>query len=289
VKVLITGAAGQVGGALLGSVPAGTEVRALTHQQLDIADAAAVHAAVSGFTPDAVINCAAYTAVDQAESDADSAAAFNAQGPLHLAQACREVRGCRMIQISTDYVFDGQSAQAYKPDDPPNPLNVYGRTKLAGERAVLETLGRRAVVLRTSWVYAAQGKNFLLTMVRLMRERGSVRVVADQRGSPTAAGSVARALWRAVERSEVEGVLHWSDEGVVSWYEFARAIAEELLAVGLLTRAPTITPITTVEYPTPARRPANSVLDKRASQWQLGIAPAGWRDSLHQVVTQLRG
>ena len=160
------------------------------------ADARAVHAAVAAFGPELIINAAAYTAVDKAESEPFLVDAINAQAPQYLAEAAHALDGCRLIQISTDYVFDGHGSTAYKPDDAPHPLSVYGRTKLAGEQAVLAALGPRAVVLRTAWVYAPAGKNFLLTMLRLMRERGAVRVVADQKGSPTAAFSIARALWR---------------------------------------------------------------------------------------------
>src|ERR1700722_9076127 len=191
VKVLITGASGQVGKALLESVPAQIEPRALTRGQLDISDKSAVNSAVADWQPGLIINAAAYTAVDKAESEPEAAAAINAEGPRHLAQAARSIPGCRLLHISTDHVFDGRGTEPYRPADPTNPLSVYGRTKLQGETAVLEVLRERAVVLRTAWVYAAQGKNFLLTMLRLMRERGAVRVVSDQRGSPTTADSLA--------------------------------------------------------------------------------------------------
>jgi dTDP-4-dehydrorhamnose reductase len=288
VKVLITGAAGQVGSALVRSVPPGIELNALTRQQLDIADARAVHATVAAFRPQLIINAAAYTAVDKAESEPFQADAINAQGPQHLAEAAYVQDDCRLIQISTDYVFDGRDAEPYKPDDPPHPLSVYGRTKLAGEQAVLAALGARAVVLRTAWVYAPEGKNFLLTMLRLMRERGAVRVVADQKGTPTAAASIARALWRIAERPGVRGILHWTDDGVASWYEFACAIAEDALAAGLLPQAAQVTPISTADYPTAAHRQANSMLDTRNSAALLGITPEHWRHSLRATLAQLR-
>jgi dTDP-4-dehydrorhamnose reductase len=288
VRVLITGAAGQVGSALVRSVPPGTELHALTRKQLDIGDARAVHAAVAAFRPQIIINSAAYTAVDTAESELFLADAINAQGPQHLAEAAYVQDDCRLIQISTDYVFDGRGTEPYRPGDATHPLGVYGRTKLAGEQAVLAALGRRAVVLRTAWIYAPQGRNFLLTMLRLMRERGSVRVVADQKGSPTAATSIARALWRIAERPGVRGILHWTDDGVASWYEFACAIAEDALAAGLLAQTIQVTPISTTDYPTAAQRPANSVLDTRDSVAQLGITPEHWRYSLRATLAQLR-
>jgi dTDP-4-dehydrorhamnose reductase len=288
VRVLITGAAGQVGSALLASVPPETELQAVDLQQLDITDAGAVQATVEAWRPQVIINAAAYTAVDQAESEAPLAAAVNAQAPGHLARAAMRIEGCRLIHISTDYVFDGRASEPYQPGDPPNPLSVYGVTKLAGEQAVLEVLADRAVVLRTAWVYAARGRNFLLTMLRLMLERGAVRVVADQRGTPTAAASIARALWRIADLPRVHGLLHWTDGGVASWYEFASAIAEDALAAGLLPHAVQVTPITTADYPTAAHRPANSVLDIRDSVAQLGITPAHWRRNLRATLAQLQ-
>jgi dTDP-4-dehydrorhamnose reductase len=287
VRALITGASGQVGSALVRSAPLHAELHALSRQQLDISDAGAVRAAVAAFRPHIIINAAAYTAVDKAESERDLAAAINAQGPRHLAEAAKNVEACRLIQMSTDYVFDGRAAKPYKPSDPTHPLSVYGRTKLAGEQAALEVLADRAVILRTAWVYAAHGSNFLLTMLRLMRERGAVRVVADQRGTPTAASSIARALWRLADLPRVQGILHWTDDGIASWYEFACAIAEDARAAGLLPQGAQVTPITTADYPTPARRPANSVLDTRDCVAQLGIKPEYWRTSLRATLADI--
>jgi dTDP-4-dehydrorhamnose reductase len=209
-------------------------------------------------------------------------------GPRFLAQAALAIRGCRLIHISTDYVFDGTGTEPYQPTDATHPLSVYGRAKLLGEQAVRETLGDRAVILRTAWVYAAHGKNFLLTMLRLMRERGAVRVVADQYGSPTAAESIARALWAIAALPKVHGVLHWTDAGKATWYDFARVIAEEGYAAGLLPGSIAITPITTAQYPTAARRPANSVLDTRTAIEQLGITPAPWRVQLRATLARIK-
>src|SRR3984957_3168424 len=287
VRALITGASGQVGGALLRSLPPEIESHAPPREQLDISDARAVHAAVTAFQPELIINAAAYTAVDKAESEPFLADAINAQAPQYLAEAAHTLDGCRLIQISTDYVFDGRGSAPYLPGDAPHPLSVYGRTKLAGEQAVLGVLGERAVVLRTAWVYAAQGRNFFLTMLRLMRERGAVRVVADQKGSPTAAFSIARALWHLAQLPLLHGVLHWTDAGVASWYEFALAIAEDALAAGLLSRPVEVTPIATADYPTAAHRPANSVLNTAASVAQLALKPNPWRDNLRATLADL--
>ncbi len=284
---MITGASGQVGSALLRSLPSGIEVQAPTRKQLDVADARAVHAAVTANKPELIINAAAYTAVDQAESEPFVADAINAQAPQYLAEAAHTLEGCRLIQISTDYVFDGRGSAPYRPGDATRPLSVYGRTKLAGEQAVLGVLGNRAVVLRTAWVYAAQGRNFLLTMLRLMRERGAVRVVSDQKGCPTAAFSIAHALWKLAKLPRLHGILHWSDAGVASWYEFAGAIAEDALSAGLLLQPVEVTPIATEDYPTAAHRPANSVLDTAASAAQLGLTPAPWRENLRATLADL--
>jgi len=287
-KVLVTGAAGQVGRALLRLVPPGVDLRPLSRADLDIGNARSVRAAVVGFEPAVIINAAAYTAVDRAESEPEVSRAINTEGPRHLAEAALAVPGCRLLHISTDYSFDGRSRRPYKPDDATHPLGVYGLTKRDGERAVLEVLGDRAVVLRTAWVYSAEGRNFLLTMLRLMRERGAVRVVADQRGTPTTADSIAQALWSIAQRPQVRHILHWTDAGEASWYDFAVAIAEEGLAAGLLSTPPQVTPISTAEYPTAATRPANSVLDSRESIAQLSITPAHWRDNLRATLARIR-
>jgi dTDP-4-dehydrorhamnose reductase len=287
-KVLITGAAGQVGEALIRSMSKHVELRARTHAGLNIADGAQVRAEVEDFRPAVIINAAAYTAVDAAESEPSIAHAINALGPRHLAQAAQSIPGCRLLHISADYVFDGQATKPYRPADPTNPLSVYGRTKLMGEKAVLEVLGERALVLRTAWVYSGTGKNFLLTMLRLMRERDRVRVVGDQVGTPTSADSIARALWALAQRPEAAGILHWTDAGTASWYDFALAIATDGFAVGLLPMPVRVLPITTAEYPSAAQRPANRVLDCSESLDSVGHAPASWRVALRGTLGALR-
>jgi dTDP-4-dehydrorhamnose reductase len=285
--VLVTGASGQVGGALLERLPANTELKTLTRAELDISDDRAVDAVLAAIRPNIVVNAAAYTAVDRAEDQVELARAVNANGPANLARAASRIPGCRLLHVSTDYVFDGRATGPYHPDDRPNPLNVYGRTKLEGEVAVRELLNERAVVLRTAWVYAPQGKNFLLTMLRLMRERGTVRVVADQRGTPTAAQSIATTLWAIARRPDIHGILHWTSAGVTSWYGFASRIADDAHTIGLLPSRPEVTPITTAEYPTRARRPANSVLDISATAELLGIAPAAWEEDVRATLATI--
>lgn len=285
--MLITGAAGQVGRALAETVPEGVEADLLTRDQLDIADERAVSSVISARRPDVVINAAAYTAVDLAEREPEAAEAINALGPLYIAQAAQKLPGCRVLHISTDYVFNGRSDRPYTETDPTDPVNAYGRTKLQGEQAVLRALGDRCGILRTSWVYAPYGRNFLLTMLRLMRAKGEVRVVADQVGCPTAAQSVACALWRWVERGAVAGILHWTDEGKVSWYEFACRIASFAVDMKLLQVMPTVVAIGTSDYPTPAKRPARSVMDSSRAERLLELRRWSWEEGLVKTMSRL--
>ncbi len=285
-KVLITGAGGQVGQALIKSAPPAVSILGLTHAQLDISDAVATRTAVARFAPALVINAAAYTAVDKAEAEPERAAAINVEGVRNLANAVRPILSCRMLHISTDYVFDGQAEAAYKPTDATNPLSVYGRTKRQGEEALLEVLGDRAVVLRTAWVYDARSRNFLSTMLRLMAASGKVRVVSDQHGTPTTADSIAEALWAVAATPKTSRILHWTDGGKTTWYEFAVAIAEEARAARLLDREVEVTPISTAEYPTAAHRPANSTLDCSEALYQLRLPATPWRDNLRATLAQ---
>jgi dTDP-4-dehydrorhamnose reductase len=287
VKVLIAGSCGQVGSALRATRPPGIEILSLTHDDLDICDAAAVDAQIGYFAPDVIINAAAYTAVDKAETDREAARRANELGPLHLARAAQGVNHCRLLHISTDLVFDGENAIPYGPESDVAPLSVYGQTKLDGERRVLEVLRDRATVVRTSWVYDASGCNFVRTMLRLMNERRAVRVVADRIGTPTAAHSVAATLWCLAREKTLSGIFHWSDAGVASWYDFAVAIAEEGAALGVAPRDVEVTPITSEEYPTPAKRPPFSVMDKRATVAALGIRPVHWRQNLRSVLAEV--
>jgi dTDP-4-dehydrorhamnose reductase len=286
-RVLITGADGQVGRATAGAVRVAMACRALGRGELDITRPEQVEACIDEFAPDVIINCAAYTAVDSAEENADLAASVNIDGPRNLASAIA-ARGGRLLHISTDFVFDGRAGTPYATSAAPAPLSVYGRTKLAGEQAVLDALGSRALVLRTAWVYAAQGRNFLLTMLKLMRERGAVRVVCDQTGTPTAAASLADILYRFAQHAELSGIFHWTDAGVASWYDFAMAIAEEGAACGLLPHGISVQPIATDEYATAAVRPRYSVLDTRSTRSALGVSAIHWRARLREVLREFQ-
>ncbi|MDE2295458.1 MAG: dTDP-4-dehydrorhamnose reductase [Gammaproteobacteria bacterium] len=285
-KVLVTGAGGQVGHELVATAPDGIAVTAVNRADLDIGDAAAVAAALAASGARWLVNAAAYTAVDRAESDREAARTINDVAVGTLATAARAA-GARLVQLSTDFVFDGRSSRAYRPEDAPNPLSVYGRTKLDGERRALAA-DCGAIVLRTSWVYAAHGRNFALTMLKLLAERDRVRVVADQIGAPTWARGLARAIWALVRADAAPGILHWCDLGVASWYDFAVAIQDEGFARGLLPRRVPIEPIATAEYPTPAERPAFSLLDTRATRDLIDAPALHWRHHLQGMLDDRR-
>ena len=284
---MITGAAGQLGYELQRTVPDGTRVCAVDIAQLDLTNADAVEAFVGAHRPATIINGAAYTAVDRAESEPDLARAVNVRAAEILAQAAQR-HGARMIQISTDFVFSGAAARPWRPDDTTAPISVYGTTKRDGEDAIRAVLGSRSLVIRTAWLYSAHGGNFVKTMLRVMRERNEVRVIADQLGTPTWANSLARTLWAAVAKPEVSGTLHWTDAGVASWYDFAVAIQEEALTRGMLKHAIPVLAIPTSAYPTPAARPSYSVLDKTDAIRLLGEEPTHWRVNLRHMLDEVR-
>lgn len=283
-KVLIAGSAGQLGRALQASAPTGIEIVAPPESAFDILDEAQVTGLVQSVRPGLLINAAAYTAVDKAEGEQALAHAVNAEAAGRLARAAAGV-GARFAHVSTDFIFDGQSPTPYTPEAAPAPLGAYGETKLRGEEAV-RAAHPSALIVRTAWVYAAEGNNFVKTMLRLMRERDEVRVVADQVGTPTHAASLARAIW-ALDAAGVAGTFHWTDAGVASWYDFAVAIQEEAFAAGLLERIVPVVPIRTSDYPTPARRPAMSVLDKTAT-WAVTGPAAHWRVELRAVIARMK-
>jgi dTDP-4-dehydrorhamnose reductase len=250
---------------------------------LDIVDAAAVLKTFTELKPDWVVNAAAYTAVDLAEDNQAQAFAANDTAVAGLASAASKV-GCRLLHLSTDFVFDGSSSRAYLPGDATNPLSVYGASKLAGE----QHLKGSGIVLRTSWVYAATGKNFVLTMLRLMREKPQLSVVCDQIGSPTWASSIGHAIWGLIETQAAPGIYHWTDLGVASWYDFAVAIQDEALSRGLLTRLVPITPISSSQYPARAKRPGFSLLDTAATRSAIKIPGDHWRHNLRKMLDELR-
>lgn len=279
-KVLITGANGQLGGALQRLAPAWAELNAIDADDCDFTEVSMLRARLTVEAPDVILNAAAYTAVDKAESDEDLARAINAEAVEAMVEAMAETGG-KLVHVSTDFVFDGTATRPYLPHDARNPLSAYGRTKAEGE----DHLRPEDLLVRTAWVYEAGGANFVRTMIRLMNEREEIAVVADQVGAPTWATGLARTIWALVEKGAT-GTLHHCDDGAISWHEFAVAIAEEAHALGLVARIPVIRPITTAEYPTPARRPAYSLLDCSATRAVLGDAPVPWRTNLRLMLNE---
>jgi len=284
-KVLITGADGQLGYELQRTVPSDYECIPTDKEQLDITNAAAVEAFISKHQPDVIINAAAYTAVDKAEEETELAIAINTTGAENLANVAK-ANNIQLMQISTDFVFDGKACSPYLVDAPTEPDGYYGKTKRDGDVKVQEILDDAAFIIRTSWLYSAHGTNFVKTMLRFMKEREELGIIADQVGTPTWANSLANAVWQAVDKN-ITGMHHWSDAGVASWYDFAYAIMEEGVAAGLLDKTITINAITTADYPTPASRPCYSVLDKTSTWQALGIKSEHWRVALRKMIKEL--
>lgn len=291
-RILLLGGNGQVGRALRRTLPALGELVVATRDGADadvVADFDAPQALpglVARIAPDVVVNAAAHTAVDRAEAEPEEAFRANAEAPAALARGCA-VTGALLVQYSTDYVFDGRGTRPYREDDATAPLGVYGASKLAGEEAIRAS-GARHAILRTAWVYAAHGRNFLHTMLRLAAEREELRVVADQIGTPTPAAWIAEATAHILRRGlAASGTWHLVAAGQTSWHGFAEAIMDEALAAGLLARRPRVLPIATADYPTPARRPAYSVLDTTKAQREFGLAPPDWRAGLRATLREL--
>ena len=296
--VLLTGGAGQLGHELRRQLPSGVELIATSRAggdgllPLDLADPQACRQAVLDLRPDWVLNSGAYTAVDRAESEPELAHAVNGGAPRALAEALLQTGG-RLLQLSTDFVFNGNQGTPYRPEQARDPLGVYGASKAAGELAVEQVLGGsgRGVILRTSWVMGPVGRNFALTMLGLHRERGAagqaLAVVADQVGGPTCTHTLAAACWRVLQTGLEAPVLHWSDAGAASWYDVAVAVGELGQQLGLVEQPAAVRPITTAEYPTPAQRPGYSLLACNGSRALLGLEPIHWRTALRQLLAQL--
>lgn len=293
-RVLVTGAEGQVGQALLSVLGDSAEVIACNRSALDLSRPEQIRNKIRETAPDVILNAGAYTAVDRAETEPELAMAINGQAPGVLAEEAMRA-GSLLVHYSTDYVFDGSKAGEWVEDDPTNPLSVYGTTKLAGENAI-RNVGGRYLIFRTSWVYAPEGKNFVLTMLRLGRERDTLNVVDDQVGAPTTAAALARSTRAIVvgildgnfgkEAEDWAGVYHMTCGGSVSWCGFARAIFER--ASGLLGgKIPEVKPIATSQYPTPAKRPHNSVLSNEKLRERFGIELVTWESALDEVIAAI--
>lgn len=280
-RTIVTGATGQLGRALRATCPAGVEFVAVDRTSLDLGEPGTIADFIAAHPPALVVNAGAYTDVERAECEPDRARLVNATAVGALARACAR-HGARLVHVSTDYVFDGAAGRPYRPQDPTAPLNVYGETKRAGEELALRH-APGALVLRTAWLHAAGGRNFVSTMLRAMRAAAPLRVVHDQIGTPTHAPGLAEAIWRLADL-RAEGILHFTDGGVASWYDFAVAIREEALAQGAIDDPAPIEPIATTDYPTRARRPAFSVLDTSLTDAILGGAPPHWRVGLRAAL-----
>lgn len=276
---MITGKNGQVGWDLARVLPRLGELRATDRSEIDLADADSIRRVVRETRPEVLVNAAAYTAVDKAEAEPDLAMRINGEAPGILAEEAKRL-GALLVHYSTDYVFDGEKAGAYLETDEPNPLGAYGRSKLAGERAIAES-GCRHLVFRTCWVYAPRGRNFALTILKAARERPELRVVNDQFGAPTSSAAIAEATLRALEKGGREGIYHMSAGGRTSWHGFAQAIVQ---GAGLTTP---VNAIPTSEYPTAARRPRNSVLDNSRLNDAFGIRLAPWESGMREVLARL--
>lgn len=285
-KFLITGSKGQVGYCLVQQLTGKADILAVDRDELDITDKDQVYQTVQEFQPDIIINAAAHTAVDKAESEIELSEAINVYGPQYLAEAANKI-GATILHISTDYVFNGEGSQAYKETDETGPQGVYGKTKLAGEIAVQQA-NPRSVILRTAWVFGEHGHNFVKTMLRLGKERDTLGIVGDQFGGPTYAGDIAAALIKIANeilkgRNDVFGVYHFTGQPYVSWFEFAQAIFTQAESKKLLEKRPHLNSIATTDYPTPAKRPANSRLDLSKIKQTFDIEPSDWQKALENI------
>ncbi len=281
-KVLILGAGGQLGRELCKAVPKHVDLVATHSGEVNIVDAAQLAKKIADENPAVVINAAAYTQVDKAEAESAQAWAVNNIGVRNLIATTAATT--RLIHISTDFVFDGAATLPYLPAAPVSPLSVYGCSKQAGEQELLKNAANRSCIVRTAWLYSALGKNFVNTMLALMASKDEIKVVDDQRGTPTSVASLAAVVWRLVERPDLRGVYHWTDGGETSWYGFACEIQRLGLQYGLLQRVIPMLPIATAQYPTAARRPSYSVLDITATCEALQISPAAWQLELAKVL-----
>ena len=292
-KVLLTGAGGQLGQALLDATPDTVELISTTRRELDLSDSEACRIAVQKYQPDWVLNAGAYTAVDQAESEPELAHAINAGAPEAFAQELNR-RGGRLLQVSTDFVFNGQQGSPYRVDQPTTPLGVYGGSKAAGEQSIQMVFGHnnpQGIILRTSWVMGPVGRNFALTMLRLHREREQLGVVADQVGCPSSTLNLAAACWKTITigtESTLPPILHWSDAGAASWYDVAVAIGELGQRLGMVDAPAKVNPISTADYPTPASRPNYSLLDCTTTRSVLQLDKQHWQEALKQLLLRIQ-
>jgi dTDP-4-dehydrorhamnose reductase len=282
-NVLLTGASGQVGKDLVHTCPDKINLLALDKHTLDISNHDNIKKIFNKFKPNLVINAAAYTSVENAEAEKELAYQINRNGVANIALACK-TNNIRLIHYSTDYVFDGKNSFPYTTQYKPNPINVYGQSKLEGEKKALEINHGKTLIIRTSWIYSNHGNNFVNTMLKLMNENESIEIITDQTGTPTWARSVAKITWRFVIHPEFNGVFNFSDSGSTTWFEFAKEIQSVATKYNILNNATKIIPIATDDYPSNVKRPLYSVLDCNKTWELLNVKPDDWRTSLGKML-----
>ncbi|QQK72839.1 dTDP-4-dehydrorhamnose reductase [Pectobacterium versatile] len=283
-KILLTGANGQLGRCFQDRLPAHWQIWSTDASELDITDLKQVEAAIARYQPDAIVNAAAYTAVDKAESEPVLAEKINTTGPHNLATVAHE-KGIRLVHISTDYVFDGNATTPYVESSITNPLSVYGKTKLAGELAVIKA-APKSIIVRTAWVFSEYGNNFVKTMLKLAKERDTLSIVADQKGCPTYAGDLAQAIISLLEKNAESGIYHYCGDKEVTWYEFANIVFKIAKEKGSQLSIKQLNPITTIQYPTPAIRPQYSVLSCKKTN-ALNIILSDWESVLQKIMHRI--
>ncbi len=284
-KVLLLGSNGQLGWELQRTCPDNISLSACDFPKVDLCSTDSIRQCINSTAPSCIINTAAYTAVDKAEQEKELAYRINHSAVLDIAKLCKKNK-ISMVQISTDFVFNGQSFKPYQPDDIPGPESVYGRSKFEGEKEILNILGNKALLIRTAWLYSSHGNNFVKTMLNLMAVKQRLNVIDEQIGTPTWANGLARAIWTSIQKN-ILGTFHWTDAGVASWYDFAIAIQEEGLQAGLLKKNIPVLPVPSHLFPTPAKRPMYSVLDKTFFWQDTGIEPRHWRVQLRAMLKEL--
>ena len=284
-KVLLLGSNGQLGWELQRTCPGNIILTACDYPEIDFCSTKSINQCIDSTEPDCIINAAAYTAVDKAEQEKELAYKINNDAVIKIAELCKKNK-TSLVQISTDFIFSGQNYRPYQPHDTPDPQSIYGESKLKGELAVSKILGEQALIIRTAWLYSSHGNNFVKTMLKLIKEKPSLNVIDEQIGTPTWAYGLAQTIWQAVSQN-IKGTFHWTDAGVASWYDFAIAIQEEGLRANLIDKTIPILPVSSSEFPTPAKRPMYSVLDK-TSFWQtLETQPVHWRVQLRSMLKEL--
>jgi dTDP-4-dehydrorhamnose reductase len=282
---LLIGSNGQLGWELERTCPAGINLMSCDFPKIDLCSTGSIQGCIEKSHPACIINAAAYTAVDKAEVETGLAYRVNHEAVEEIATLA-EKQKAHLVHISTDFIFSGNNFKPYLPEDTPCPESVYGKSKLKGEQAVVSIMKEKAFIVRTAWLYSSHGNNFVKTMLRLMAEKDNLNVIDEQIGTPTWAHGLAKAIWTGVQKN-ISGTFHWTDAGIASWYDFAVAIQEEGIAAGLLEKAIPVLPVRTDQFPTPAKRPLYSVLDKTVTWEVLGISPIHWRKQLRVMLSNI--